>query len=231
MREKETRLTNPKSPIMNVFCDFDGTVTLEDGTDAILQRFALPVWREWEQLWAHGEISSLECLSQQVQLIRADRKTLVDFATGLAVDPGVVTLAHECQEREIPFTIVSDGLDLVVKTVLDRHNLSHIPFFANHVIWPSSGSPALEFPHAAPACDSRAGTCKCAITGVGRKRGVQSVYIGDGRSDFCVAAKMDCVYAKGALQKWCVSHDIPCQPFETLAEVTEHLFPDEILAR
>jgi 2-hydroxy-3-keto-5-methylthiopentenyl-1-phosphate phosphatase len=231
MQEKETRLTKPQSPIMNVFCDFDGTVTLEDGTDTILQRFASPVWQEWEQLWAHGEISSLECLSRQVELIQADRGTLVKFAKRLAIDPGIITLAHECKERKIPLTIVSDGLDLVVKTVLDHHGLSHIPFYANHMVWSSAGTPTLEFPNAAPACESHAGTCKCAITGVGRKRGVQSVYIGDGRSDFCVAKKMDSVYAKGALLSWCESQDIPCQPFDTLSEVAEHLFPDEIFAR
>ena len=216
---------------MNVFCDFDGTITLEDGTDAILQRFALPVWREWEQLWTHGEISSLECLSKQVELIRADRKTLVQFAADLAIDPGILTLAHECTDRGLPFTIVSDGLDLVVDTVLRRHNLSHIPFFANHVIWNPDGNPALEFPNAAPACESRSGTCKCSITGVAHKRGVQSVYVGDGRSDFCISEKMDFVYAKGTLLTWCESHGIPCQPYGTLAEVAEHLFPDEILVR
>jgi 2-hydroxy-3-keto-5-methylthiopentenyl-1-phosphate phosphatase len=231
MQEKETRLTNQNSPYMNVFCDFDGTITLEDGTDAILQRYALPVWHEWEQLWAHGEISSLECLSKQVELIRADRKTLVEFAAGLAIDPGIVTLARECQKRGIPLTIVSDGLDLVIETVLAHHGLSQIPHFTNHVQWPSANHPVLAFPNAAPACESRAGTCKCAIAGVGRKRGVQSVYIGDGRSDFCVAKKMDCVYAKGALLIWCESQEIPCQPFVTLSEVADHLFPDEIFAR
>lgn len=216
---------------MNVFCDFDGTITLEDGTDAILQRFALPAWREWEQLWTHGEISSLECLSKQVELIRADRDTLVQFAGELVIDPGIIALAHDCKDRDLPLTIVSDGLDLVVETVLARHNLSHIPFFANHIVWKPCGHPALEFPNASPACESRAGTCKCSITGVAHKRGVHSVYIGDGRSDFCVAEKMDVVYAKGALQMWCVTHDIPCRPFKTLSEVAEHLFPDELYVR
>jgi 2,3-diketo-5-methylthio-1-phosphopentane phosphatase len=216
---------------MNVFCDFDGTITLVDGTDAILQRFALSVWLEWEKLWAHGEISSRECLSRQVELIRADRDTLAQFAANLAIDPGIFMLANQCAQRGFPLTIVSDGLDLVVETVLRRHGLAHIPFFANHVIWKADGTPALEFPNAAPACESRAGTCKCSITGVGRQRGAQSVYIGDGRSDFCVSAKMDKVYAKGALQVWCDAQNIPHQPFMTLTEAAEHLFPDEIVVR
>jgi len=216
---------------MNVFCDFDGTITLVDGTDAILQRYALPVWLEWEKLWSHGEISSRECLSRQVELIRADRDTLVQFAAGLEIDPGIIMLANQCVQRGFPLTIVSDGLDLVVETVLRHHHLSHIPFYANRIVWQPDGSPALEFPNAAPACESRAGTCKCSITGVGRQRGVQSVYIGDGRSDFCVSPKMDSVYAKGALQDWCKSRNLPCQPFNTLTEVAEHLFPDEIVVR
>src|SRR5438105_2768469 len=39
-----------------VFCDFDGTITQIDGTDAVLERFALPEWRDWESLWRLVEI-------------------------------------------------------------------------------------------------------------------------------------------------------------------------------
>jgi len=212
---------------MNVFCDFDGTITLADGTDEILRRFALPKWREWERLWENREISSRECLSQQIELIRANRPTLVQFASDFTIDPGFIPLARTCTERGMPLTVVSDGLDLVVETVLRRHGLSHIPYFANHVIWKTEENPALEFPNAVPACESGAGTCKCAITGVGRKRAIPSVYVGDGRSDFCVTAKMDRVYAKGALQDWCESQGISYHPFESLKDVAEHLFPDE----
>ncbi len=55
-------------PPAKVFCDFDGTITLIDATDAVLEEFALPAWREWEARWVAGEISSRTCLTRQVEL-------------------------------------------------------------------------------------------------------------------------------------------------------------------
>lgn len=33
--------------VTDVFCDFDGTITRVDATDAVLDAFALPAWQEW----------------------------------------------------------------------------------------------------------------------------------------------------------------------------------------
>ncbi|MEP6887076.1 MAG: MtnX-like HAD-IB family phosphatase [Nitrospirales bacterium] len=211
-----------------IFCDFDGTITSVDGTDAVLEAFARPAWREWEDRWVRGEISSQECLARQVALIQVDRDRLVSFAAGLPVDTGIVTLARRCAEYDIPLTIVSDGIDLLIEEVLRRHGLLHLPVFSNHLRWDETGMPSLNFPFAAQECESRAGTCKCAIAlSPGRRSTARTVYIGDGRSDHCVSAKVHTVFAKGALQGWCARQNIAYEPFQTLTQVAEHLFPKE----
>ena len=206
-----------------VFCDFDGTITLVDATDAVLETFALPAWREWEDRWVNGEITSQECLSRQVELIRADRETLVRFAADLPIDEGFLDLDRRCSEHNIPLTIVSDGLDLLVEAVLRRHGLLHIPVFSNHLRWNEKGIPSLSFPFAVQECESGAGTCKCALTFPWNRPSCRTVYIGDGRSDQCVSAKMQTVFAKGTLKKWCESQGITYVPFETLTDVAERL--------
>ncbi|MEP6932875.1 MAG: HAD-IB family phosphatase, partial [Nitrospirota bacterium] len=105
-----------------VFCDFDGTITRVDATDAMLEAFALPAWRDWEQRWVNGEITSQECLSRQIELIQADRDTLIRFADTLLIDEGIIALDRCCIEKGVPLTIVSDGIDLLVEAVLRRHN-------------------------------------------------------------------------------------------------------------
>lgn len=207
----------------DVFCDFDGTITRVDATDAVLEAFALPAWREWEQRWVNGEITSQECLSRQVKLIRADQDTLVRFAAELPVDEGILILDRQCRELNIPLSIVSDGLDVVVEAVLRRHGLLHLPVFSNHLRWDEEGIPSLSFPFARPECESGAGTCKCASTIRSKRPSSRMIYIGDGRSDHCVSAKIQTVFAKGTLQKWCAAQNITYLPFETLGEVAQQI--------
>jgi len=82
-----------------VFCDFNGTITRVDATDAVLETFALPAWRDWEQRWVNGEITSKVCLSRQIELIQADRDTLIRFADNLPIDEGIIALDRRCAEE------------------------------------------------------------------------------------------------------------------------------------
>ncbi len=211
-------------PPAEVYCDFDGTITEVDITDAVLEAFALPAFREWEQQWQKGEINSQECLARQVELIRADEATLVQFVADLPIDEGIFSLDQRCAEHGTRLTIVSDGIDLFIKTVLSRHGLSHIPVFASHLSWALDGRPSLSFPCAVSGCESGAATCKCALAVPSGLSSPRSVYIGDGQSDRCVSAKAGKVFAKGNLRDWCKLQGIACEPFETLTQVTEQIF-------
>jgi 2-hydroxy-3-keto-5-methylthiopentenyl-1-phosphate phosphatase len=207
-----------------VFCDFDGTITGVDATDAMLETFALPAWRDWEQRWVNGEIASQECLARQIELIQADRETLIRFAETLPVDEGIMALDRCCTEEGVPLTIVSDGIDLLVEAVLRRHNLLHLPVYSNHLHWDPAGKPSLSFPFAVRECESGAGTCKCALT---RPLDSGTIYIGDGRSDQCVSTKIQTLFAKGTLREWCEAQRIPYLPFATLKDVAERIFSKE----
>ncbi|NOT24287.1 MAG: MtnX-like HAD-IB family phosphatase [Nitrospiraceae bacterium] len=232
LNQKTTRRKNLRSrrcaTATEVYCDFDGTITCVDATDAVLETFALPAWRDWEQRWVNGEITSQECLSRQVELIRTDRETLIQFAGDLPIDEGIIALDRQCAKEGVPLTIVSDGIDLLVEAVLRRHNLLHLPVYSNHLRWDNAGRPSLSFPFAVQECESGAGTCKCALTLSADSSPSRTVYIGDGRSDQCVSAKMQTLFAKGALRKWCEAQGIACLPFETLAEVAERIFSKEM---
>jgi len=211
-------------PPAEVCCDFDGTITQVDITDAVLEAFALPAFREWEQRWQRGEINSQECLARQVELIRADQATLVQFVADLPIDEGIFALDQRCAEYGTRLMIVSDGIDLFIKTVLSRHGLSHIPVFSSRLNWDLDGRPSLSFPYAVPGCQSGAATCKCALAMPSGLSSTRFVYIGDGQSDWCVSAKAHKVFAKRNLRGWCKLQGIACEPFETLTQVTEHLF-------
>lgn len=221
------RRVRPCAAETEIFCDFDGTITRVDATDAVLEAFALPRWREWEQRWVQGEITSQECLSRQVELIRANQDILAGFVARLPIDEGIVILDRRCAEHGIPLTIVSDGIDFLVEAVLRQHDLLHLPVFSNHLRWDEQGVPSLSFPFSSQDCASGAGTCKCSLTLASQPFSGRRVYIGDGRSDQCVSGKIQTVFAKGSLQDWCELNGISSIPFETLTDVVERLFPQE----
>ncbi len=217
----------PTSSDLEIFCDFDGTITQVDATDALLDQFAEPQWRQWEALWQAGEISGRECLKRQVGLIRANRAEIAEFMANLPIDRGILALAEQCARIAATLTIVSDGLDIIVEGVLRQHGL-HLPSYANHVVWESPNRLSVEFPYMEADCES--GTCKCRLTHRPSKRVARRVYVGDGRSDFCVTRKMrqvGQVYAKGALIGWCRLQGIPFHPFDRLEQVVSHLCPVE----
>ena len=66
--------------------DFDGTISREDTTDRVLQRFAEPGWEEIEADWVAGKIGSRECMQRQVALLHASPDVFDTFVSSLAID-------------------------------------------------------------------------------------------------------------------------------------------------
>ncbi|HTD28681.1 MAG TPA: phosphatase, partial [Xanthomonadaceae bacterium] len=56
-----------------ILCDFDGTISVEDVTDSLLERHAHPDWMRLERRWKAGKIGSHDCMAGQIGLIDADR--------------------------------------------------------------------------------------------------------------------------------------------------------------
>jgi len=72
---------------MQVFCDFDGTISVQDATDFILARFADPEWQDIEEQWKKGIIGSAQCMQRQVALIRANKQQLDTALDAIEIDP------------------------------------------------------------------------------------------------------------------------------------------------
>lgn len=209
-------------PSWSVVCDFDGTISQVDATDALLQSHASDDWHEIEARWARGEIGSRQCLSEQIGCLQTSLTEIETFARGVAIDPEFASFVRFCRARGVPISIVSDGIEQVIRTVLRRHGLWSIPVLANRLVVGSDGRLALDFPHGAPGCPS--GTCKCrTLSRVdGPARGGRSIlFFGDGRSDFCAATAVANVVAakvKAPLLAHMRALDRPVIPFASFLE-------------
>ena len=189
-------------------CDFDGTISIDDVTDAMLERFARPGWREIEAEWEAGRIGSGECMKRQVALLDMSRAELDEFLAGVAIDPHFLAFEKATRRLGIALQVVSDGIDSAIHRILALHGLEGLPVHANHLVQLDERRWRLTSPNAVARCVSACGTCKCELLAAHTATSHKVLFVGDGRSDFCVAAKADFVLAKARLIDHCVQEGI-----------------------
>ena len=101
-----------------VLCDFDGTISVEDITDSLLERFGQPGWQEIEQAWKRGEIGSHDCMAQQVALLDASGEELDAHLDGMSIDRAFVHFAAAAREHFSALFVTHDLSEAV--RVADR---------------------------------------------------------------------------------------------------------------
>ncbi len=208
-----------------VVCDFDGTIANIDVTDGILSRFALPEWVDVEVEWKAGAIGSRECMRRQVELLRVARPELDAYLDTIEIDPGFAAFVADCRRQQLPLVVISDGIDYAIRRILQRHGLGDLPLASNRLVQTGDDSYRLEFPDSDPQCRAGSGTCKCAVS-ASRAHGSKRLLIGDGSSDFCLAASADLVFAKTKLLKHCRDNCLPhhaCPDFGVALQLLKQL--------
>ena len=196
--------------------DFDGTISRQDTTDQILERFAEPDWRTIEDEWLAGRIGSRECMQRQVGLLRVSPAELDAFVAEIEIDWGFSSFVRVCTRHDIPVTVVSDGLDRTIRMVLTRAGLGDLPVAANHLKSIGADRWRLSSPYAPAGQDCASGTCKCAVTDALHRP--LTLLVGDGKSDHCVAGRADIVFAKKGLIAHCRDNALPHHPFTDFSE-------------
>jgi len=215
---KSSRFVSKSHVSCHVFVDFDGTIVPSDATDMLFGRFCDPEWLKVEADWKAGRIGSRECMSRQVDLLRATPEEFDELVRGVDVDPFFPTFVELCRQRNVGVTVVSDGLDPTITSVLARNRLD-LPYFANHLEWRGGNRWRLGFPNARSECVMLSGNCKCQFPEA--EGSTVQIMIGDGRSDFCVSSRVDIVMAKGALALHCRQENLPHFPVRGFQDVCE----------
>src|SRR5258706_6088080 len=208
----------PHSGTAQVWIDFDGTITERDVVDALIERFAVDEsWKDIEGQWSRGEIGSFECLQRQFALLRISRAELEQFLRTIPLDPGWPMLRGLLERNDVPFGILSDGVEAFIRTILGQEG-QDIPVRSN-AIRHSGNKLLLLCPHFDGMCESRAAHCKCASADALRMEERWTIYIGDGRSDLCAARKAHVVFAKSVLARELSREDVAYYKFENLADI------------
>ena len=138
--------------------------------------------------------------------------------SGRTLTADFTDLRRYCAGESIPIHIVSDGFDLYIRHVLEREQLSHLPFYSNELIIEAGGTLSPHFPYTDEECRMCA---NCKRNHLLTKSGDDSVivYIGNGYSDQCPSNYADVVFAKGALLTYCERENITYHRFESFDDV------------
>ncbi len=209
-----TRAPGPQMPAL--FLDFDNTITTVDVLDLIIERYSMTQrWRQWEDEWRAGRISTLECLEKQVSDLRVTPEQLIEFTDGIEIDSAFVPLSSWAMAHNVEISILSDNFTFIVKAMLERRGLRGMWIYANHLTF-DHDRPRASFPLTDPSCDRCA---HCKAQHIRRVTGRPRIFVGDGLSDICPAAAADIVFAKDSLAGHLYSIGSPYRVFQSLADI------------
>lgn len=201
--------------------DFDGTVS-QDILLTIFQKYAAPQWEETMAQYRSGNIGSRKLYQELIPTIRVTPQEWHRFLYyHCFVDPGFAKLVALCEQTDSPLAIVSDGLDLYIRQMLQNANLSHVQVYANRATFDGDGL-SIAFPPLPEQCTCGAcANCKRAVCWQYKEDYPHHtlVYAGDGLSDIKVLEDVDKIFAKDALATYCQENGIVFTPFRNFSDI------------
>jgi HAD superfamily phosphoserine phosphatase-like hydrolase len=208
--------------VLEVFVDFDGTITDVDTFDALVRAVAGDAaWDAIDAPLAAGEITLREALSRQAAELRLSRSETLAFMEAHArVDPAFRDFVAAVRAHGASIRVVSSGIATIIHDALARAGVV-VNVLANDVDF-APGGWTMQF-----VDPSDNGHDKAAHVRAARARGSRTAYAGDGVSDFEAALAADVRFAKAgrSLERYLREQNAPFTTFTSFREVERALFP------
>jgi 2-hydroxy-3-keto-5-methylthiopentenyl-1-phosphate phosphatase len=188
----------------HVFVDFDGTITADDVSYLLFNKFAQGKAEAIVQKYRRGEASAVECLETECRIYNeqpVSEQEINAFIDSRKITDGFVQFVDFCRRHDIKITILSGGFDFYIKRILKSLELDDLAVLATPVVI-KDGRIYPEFIY------YDAGKCRrCANCKRERIKELTSddeipVFIGDGHSDSHGAHQAGIVFAKSYLAEY-----------------------------
>ncbi|MCW8133024.1 MAG: HAD-IB family phosphatase [Planctomycetota bacterium] len=202
---------------MLILCDFDGTITEQDVTNLIWDKYIRPDWREvLLPPYRAGTMAPPELMAQGYAPISATAEELLAFARPqVNLRAGFGDLTALCETNGWPFRVVSQGLDWYLRAFLPPEIKFHGLRAELRGTWKVFLPPEAQL---APGEDYKVWVMNRLR---GEHAGRPAVFIGDGRNDLEIARHADRVFAVAGstLEKLCRELAIPFQSFTDFHQI------------
>jgi len=207
---------------MAVLADFDRTVTETDASYAVLEGFADPQWRRIEEDAYARKYTIREALRLQADLVRAGKAEAdAHVLRNVMVRDGFPAFARLCRSEGVHLEICSDGFGHTIPLILERAGLGWIPWTSNRT-WFEGDRMRIGFDHSREGCPVNA-NCKCSHLEHLEREHDRVVFVGDGLTDACVAARAKVLFARDHLAQYCDRQGIAYTLRESWDDIARYL--------
>jgi 2,3-diketo-5-methylthio-1-phosphopentane phosphatase len=199
---------------IQIFTDFDGTITLKDIGDELFKDFGK--FEPYHTQLVKGKLKIDDYWNVVFKSLRTDlnKEIIAEYAMNFEIDNYFLEFYNFCKLNFIDLAIVSDGYYEYIHPVLEKHGLDQIKLYCNRMIFQDNGNIMPQFVYASESCNCLSASCKRNIILTKSEPDSILIYIGDGASDFCPAQYSDIIFAKKNLAKYCNDNKLPHYPFK-----------------
>lgn len=200
-----------------VFCDFDGTITVEETFVAVLKKFAPQLSAKLLPEMYAQRVTLREGVRQILESIPSSRyPEILEFTQPQPIRPGFVELLDFLEFQGVPLVVVSGGLRGMVETVLDSlvqrvHAIYAVDVDTNashlKVISPYEGGTEL--------------IAKVQV--MSQYPAYQKIAIGDSLTDLNMALEASVVFARDRLAEYLDEHKKPYVRWNNFLQVRDYL--------
>lgn len=208
-----------------IFCDFDGTITVNDNIVAIMKHFQPTGWDALVEQVISKTISIREGVGRMFALLPTSRnQEIVDYAiNNVVIRGGFSELLSYCQEQAIELYVTSGGIDFFIYPVLAAFPIPSDHIYCNSSDFSGSHIEIL-WPHACDEhCQTDCGMCKTTIIRRYSTDDYERILIGDSITDFEGAKLVDTVFARSHLINLCSELGLNYYTFDDFHEIIQRL--------
>ncbi len=203
---------------VDVFVDFDGTITDRDTFDVLVRHFAGDAaWHATERGLHDGSVALRDVLQLQASHVRAGFSEVAALLERFVrVDETFAAFVARCRTLGMAVTVVSSGVEPLIRLRLAALGLGDLRIVANQVDADHAGW-HIRFRDHVPN-----GTDKAALVHEAREAGATSIFIGDGLSDYAAALEADYRFARRgrALERYLRDRGLHFEAFSSFADIT-----------
>lgn len=200
-----------------VFCDFDGTISAGETFVRLLKGFVPELAAELIPRIHAFEITLREGVTEMLESIPSERwPQAVACADEVPLRDGFAELVSSCRRHDIPFIVVSGGLDAMI-----RRKLGPLAeqVTAIHAIEIDASGPRLQV--ISPFADEVEMVAKVAV--MARYPAIDRIAIGDSTTDVRMSEVAELVFARDRLQGQLDERGVAYTPWQDFHDVRRHL--------
>lgn len=198
--------------------DFDKTISSTCSCNGLISRFATIDTTEIDEKWEQSLLSTPQAMEIIFRHLQMDYEQFLTYVQTMTIDPFFLEFLALCRQKSYPYAIVSDGMDLLISTILQQHTEEPITIYANRMKY-HNGEWRVSFPYYSEETPLL-GVSKPTVIRQHQKSDAVT-FIGDGYSDFAAAHVADFIFAKDKLASYCDQQQIPYTPYETFQDIVK----------